>query len=91
MSESHSDRADSGRENIEVAEIVSDRPETSIFMKLRSKRAKPECRSRRIAVASFKNHLSSLKVAEKNNTVKQALAILGETAEAVISKEFQLD
>ena len=70
---------------------MSDRPETSFHIKLKSKRARSECRSRRIAVASFKNHLSSLKVAEKNNTVKQALAILGETAEAVISKEFQLD
>ena len=90
MSESHSDRADSGSENIEVAEIVSDRPETSIFMKLRSKRAKPECWSCRIAVASLEHQLSSLKVAENNKTVKQALVILGETAEAVISKELRL-
>jgi hypothetical protein len=59
-------------------------------MKLRSKRAKTECRSRRIAVASLENQLSSLKVAEKNKTVKQALVILGETAEAVISKELRL-
>ena len=90
LSEGDSDIAGSGGENIEVAEIESDRPETNFHMKLRSNRAQPGRWSRRVAVASLEKQLSSLKIADKNMSVKQALERLGDTAEAAISKELSM-
>ena len=90
LSEGDSDIGVSGGENIEIEEIASDPPQTSFHMKLRSQRAQPGRWSRRVAVASLENQLSSLKTPEKNMSVKQALSRLGETAEAAIIKELNM-
>ena len=51
-------------ENIDVAEIASDQPETGFHMKFRSNRAQPVSRSRRVTILSIEGDHSSQDLGE---------------------------